>query len=500
MHGAAILSCSGWHFAIWVSKAIFVPQGVGGFRSSFVQPPVPICRAFGATFGSHYMRFIRQFLFGSAAVSLIALAPANSQTVKDDTVPEASLEVPGGKLLYKRNDPNVRRATAVVNGEVITGTDIDQRIMLLTNGDVNQVPAEQRDQLRIEILGQLVDESLRIQAAESDKLEVKDSEINDYIKRVADQTFKRSVPETEKYLTQIGSNIGSLRKQVKAELSWNRVLGRNVTPFINVSDDEVNAVMKRLEASKGTVEYRVGEIYLSANDQNREQVYDTARKVIEQLRQGASFPDLSRQMSEASTASQGGDLGWVKLAQLPQAIGNAVVEMNQGEIVAVPTANGISILLLIDKRQIGLSDPRDAALSLKQIALSFPKGSTEAQAGPAVKRFAEETQKIKGCGAADDVARTLGAEVVNRDGLRLGDLPAPLQEVLLKMSVGQSTPPYGSLEDGVRVFVLCGRDAPKQAAEKSPDQIREEIENERIEKRAQLFMRSLRRDAIIEYN
>ena len=372
--------------------------------------------------------------------------------------------------------------------------------MLLTNGDASQVPSEQRDQLRIEILGQLVDESLRIQAADSDKLEIADTEITDYIKRVAEQTFKRSVPETEKYLTGIGSSIASLRKQVKAELAWNRVLGRNVTPFINVSDDEVNAVMKRLEASKGTVEYRVGEIYLSANDQNREQVYDTARKVIDQLRQGASFPDLARQMSEASTASQGGDLSWVKLAQLPQAIGNAVVEMNQGEIVAVPTANGISILLLIEKRQIGLSDPRDATLSLKQIALEFPKTTTEAQAGPAVKRFAEETQKITGCGAADDMARSLGAEVVNRDGLRLGDLPGPLQEVLLKMNVGQSTPPYGSLAEGVRVFVLCGRDAPKATQQKSFDQVMNEIENERIEKRAQLFMRSLRRDAIIEYN
>ena len=142
----------------------------------------------------------------------------------------------------------------------------------------------------------------------------------------------------------------------------------------------------------------------------------------------------------------------------------------------------------------------NATLSLKQIALEFPKTTTEAQAGPAVKRFAEETQKITGCGAADDMARSLGAEVVNRDGLRLGDLPGPLQEVLLKMNVGQSTPPYGSLAEGVRVFVLCGRDAPKATQQKSFDQVMNEIEEERIGKRAQLFMRSLRRDAIIEYN
>ncbi len=446
------------------------------------------------------MRSIRQFFLGSAAITLVALAPANSQTVPDDAVPETSLEIPGGKLLYKRDDPNVRRATAVVNGEIITGTDIDQRIMLLVNGDTAQVPADQRDQLRVEILGQLIDESLRIQEAEANEIEISNAEIEEYIGRVAQQNFKRSIPETEKFLTQIGSSIASLRKQVKAEISWNRVLGRNVTPFINVSDDEVKAKLEQMDANKGKIEYRLGEIYLSANEQNREQVYDTARKLLEQLRGGAPFPDMAKQFSEASTAAAGGDLGFVKLNVLPQAIATAALEMNPNEIVVVPVSGGVSLLLLIDKRQIGMSDPRDSTLELKQIAVDFPKGTTEAQAAPLVKRFAEETQKISGCGAADSIAQSLGAQVVNRDNIRIGDLPGPLQQVMTGLNVGQSTPPYGSLEEGVRVFVLCGRNAPREVAQKSFDQIQAEIEDERVERRAQLYMRSIRRDAIIDYN
>lgn len=446
------------------------------------------------------MRSIRQFFLGSVAISMVALAPANSQTVSDDTVPETSLEIPGGKLLGTRNDPNVRRATAVVNGEIITGTDIDQRIMLLTQGDVSAVPAEQREQLRIEILGQLIDETLRIQEAEANEITISNKEIEEYIGRVAQQNFKRSVPETEKHLTQIGSSIASLRKQVKGEIAWNRVLSRNVTPFINVSDDEVEAKINQTEANKGKIEYRLGEIFLRADESNREQVYETARKLLGQLRGGAPFAEMAKQYSEASTAAAGGDLGFVKLNVLPQAIATAALEMTQNEIVVVPVSGGVSLLLLIDKRQIGMSDPRDSTLELKQIAVDFPKGTTEAQAGPLVKRFADETQKINGCGAADGVAKSLGAEVVNRDNIRIGDLPGPLQQVMLGMNVGQSTPPYGSLEDGVRVFVLCGRNAPKEVAQKSRDQIQSEIEDERVERRAQLYMRSIRRDAIIDYN
>ena len=446
------------------------------------------------------MRSIRQFFLGTAAVTLCALAPANSQTVSDNSIQEASLEVPGGQLLVKRDDPNVRRANARVNGEIITGTEIDQRIMMLTNGDLSQVPADQREQLRIEILGQLIDESLRIQEADANELEISNKEIADYVERVAQQNFKRSVPETEKYLATIGSSVESLRKQVKAEIAWNRVLGRNVTPFINVSDDEVKAELAKMEANKGKVEFRLGEIYFSANDQNREQVYETARKLLEQLRSGAPFAEMAKQYSEASTAAAGGDLGFVKLNVLRQALATAALEMNNNEIVVVPESNGVTLLLLIDKRQIGMSDPRDATLELKQIAVDFPKGTTEAQAAPLVKRFSEETQKISGCGAADAIAGSLGAVVVNRDNIRIGDLPGPLQQVMLGLNVGQSTPPYGSLADGVRVFVLCGRNAPREVAQKSADQIMTEIEEQRIERRAQLYMRSIRRDAIIDYN
>jgi peptidyl-prolyl cis-trans isomerase SurA len=157
-------------------------------------------------------------------------------------------------------------------------------------------------------------------------------------------------------------------------------------------------------------------------------------------------------------------------------------------------------LLLIDRRQIATSDPRDSILSLKQLALSFPKGMTEAQAAPLVKRFSEDTQKIRGCGAADDIAKSLGAEVVNRDGLKIRDLPGPLQQVMLSLQIGQSTPPYGSLGDGVRVFVMCGRDTPESVAEESFDDVMQRLEAERTNKRARMYMRDLRRDAIIEYN
>jgi len=433
-------------------------------------------------------------------ISATALTPLIAQSTPDSGGNDANLIAPDGQQLFGKNDPNVRRATAQVNGEIITGTDMDHRLALIVAANENKLPPEELARFRAQILTNLIDETLQIQEAAANKIEVTDAEVDQYFDRVAQQNFKRPASQVEKYLTSIGASVATLKRQIKGELSWSRLLSRNVRPSANVSDDEVNAIIERIKATKGTTEYRLGEIYLSATPEAMPAVTENAKKIIDQLRQGANFVAYARQFSEASTASVGGDLGWLSLAQLPSSLATAAAGMNSNEVQAVASPGGISILLLIDKRQVAMSDPRDSVLSLKQIAITFPAGTAEAQIAPLVKRFSEETQQIAGCGVADEMAAKLGADVVNRDGIKIRDLPAPLQQVMLDLQIGQSTPPYGSLQDGVRVFVLCGRDAPEVAASESFDEIMSRLEEERVNKRARIYLRDLRRDAVIEYN
>lgn len=445
-------------------------------------------------------RFSGLLALTMAGTASIALMPAIAQTVEDESITERPLNLPDGQKLYEGNNPNVRRATASVNGEIITGTDIDHRLALIISANSGELPEEEVQRFRAQIITNLIDEALQIQEAKNNEVEVSDAEVDQYLARISQQNFGRSPTELEEYLKTIGSSIATLKRQIKGELSWSRLLSRNVRPQANVSDDEVNAIIERIRSTKGTTEYRIGEIYLSATPETQDQVVENARKILEQVQAGGSFVAYARQFSEASTASVGGDLGWVKLPQLPQSMAEAAGTLNPGEVIAVPTPGGISIMLLIDKRQVATSDPRDAILSLKQIAINFSPETTEEEATPIVKQFSEDTQKIAGCGAADEMARKLNAEVVNRDGIRIRDLPGPLQEVMLNLQIGQSTPPYGSLADGVRVFVVCGRDLPEEAAEESFDEIMARLEDDRVNKRARIYLRDLRRDAIIEYN
>ncbi len=436
-------------------------------------------------------------LLAGAALTGFGAAYAQGQQMGE----AGELNLPESITMLGEQDSNVRTATAVVNGFVITGTDIDRRVALVLNANEQEVTEEELQRLRQQVLRNLIDETLQIQEAKALEIDVSSDEVEQTYQRVATQNFGQNADEMDDYLREIGSSPASLKRQIEGELAWQRLLSRNVQPFVNVSEEEVNELMERLNASKGTEEYRLGEIFLAATPENEQSVYENGQRIIEQLQQGGSFVAYARQYSQASTAAVGGDLGWVRLPQLPSELAAVARELQPGQLIGpVEIPGGFSILLLIDKRQVLTADPRDAVLSLKQITMQFPEGMSEADAQQRLDDFTVRVQQIRGCGEADAAAAEMGVDIVSNDQIRARALPAALQDTLLQLSVGQATPPFGSLEEGVRVLMLCGRDDPQVDSGPSFEQLMTQLEDDRVNKRAQRYLRDLRRDAIIEYN
>ncbi len=399
-------------------------------------------------------------------------------------------------------DPNVRRATARVNGAVITGTDVDHRVALILSAQEGQISPEERQRLRLQVLRNLIDETLQVQEAAAQDMAVTNEEVEASYERFAREGRGMDVAQLDAYLASIGSSPRSIKRQIQGELAWDRLLSRNVQPFVNVSEGEVNELFQRLQASRGTTEYRLGEIFLSANSANREQVLANAGQIIEQLRAGGSFVAYARQYSQASSAIVGGDLGWIRLEQLQQpTLEAAAQQMTPGQLVGpLEIPGGYSILLMIDQRQIGMADPRDAVLSLKQISIAFPEGVSTAEAEERGSTFIQAVNTMNGCGDANLRAAAIGATTVDNDDITVRQLPEALQSILLNLNIGETTPPFGDLDEGIRVLMLCGRDDPQETAGPSSDQIMAQLEDERVNRRAQRYLRDLRRDAVIEYD
>ncbi|MDD3798056.1 MAG: peptidylprolyl isomerase [Novosphingobium sp.] len=442
----------------------------------------------------------RRVAFGAAfALLLSGVSPAYAQDNGEDDA--GGVNIPQDMQIFGTNDPNVRRAAVRVNGEIITGTDIDRRLALVLAANTQPMSAEEKERLRLQVLRNLIDETLEIQEAKAQKIEIDPAEIDQTYARVAAQNFGQNTQAMDAYLARIGSSPASLKRQIQGELAWQRLLRRNVQPYVNVSEEEVNELLQRLQASRGTSEYRIGEIYLAATPDNKAAVFQNARQIVEQLGQGGSFVAYARQFSQASTAAVGGDLGWVRLAQLPPELASVARDMQRGQLVGpVEVPGGFSILYLIDKRQVLMADPREALLSLKQISIAFPEGTSTADAQKKAAAFAEGVKQMKGCGDVDAAADAMGAKVVTNDDIRARDLPPQLQQIMLQLQIGQTTPPFGSAKKGVSVLMLCGRDEAQNTDGPSFDQLMSQLEDDRVNKRAQRYLRDLRRDAVIDYN
>lgn len=430
-------------------------------------------------------------------------AQANGgRTVQDQSVPDnTGLDIPTNLQIFGKVDPNVRKPTAIVNDSVITGTDVDQRVALIAMANEGaKLSPEDRDRLKLQVLRQLIDETLQIQEAKTADITITPAELTQSYDAVS-KRFNRTPTAMASYLRETGSSDRSLKRQIEGELAWQRYLRRRVEPFVNVGEEEVKGIIERLEAAKGTDEFNLKEIYLAGNATNGQQVYANARQLIQEIQKGAQpFDYYARQFSEASTRAVGGDLGWVRAATLPPQLAEATQSMQVGQVAGpIEIPGGYSILYLTDKRQVLTADPRDAKLSLKQLTLRFPPNTTQAQASARAEAFAKATKELRGCGTVEKVAAGIGADVVDNDTVRIRDLPPQLQEVMLKLQVGESSPPFGSAEQGVRALVLCGRDDPQSGNLPSSAQIQGQLEQQRVNLRAQQKLRDLRRDAVVEY-
>jgi peptidyl-prolyl cis-trans isomerase SurA len=428
----------------------------------------------------------------TAATAQDAAGPSNTPNVA------STLRLPENPQIFGSEMPSIIKATAIVNGEVITQTDVAQRLMLLAIADGGKLPADQVEALRQQVLRNLIDEVLQIQAAKTAEIKVTDKDIDKTLDRVAGNV-KMTPAQLGDFLKSHGSSVRTLRKQIEGEISWRRLQQQKIENSVNVGDEEVKAVIERMNASKGTEEYKVGEIFLSATPDQMQQVTANANRIIEQLRQGASFAGYARQYSEASTAAVGGDLGWVRPAQLPEQLAGVIQGLKPGQVsMPINVPGGVSIIAVQDTRKVLSADPRNAVLSLKQVSISFPAGTSKAQAEEKVARFAQAAQNVGGCGGAERIANEFNGEVVQSDQIPLRQLPAALQEMMLPMQVGQATRPFGSIEEGVRTLVICGRDEADPTAP-TYDQVMNQISEERINTRARRYLRDLRRDAVIEF-
>ena len=173
------------------------------------------------------------------------------------------------------------RIAAVVNDEPISVLDLLARskLMLLTLSQ--PATPENIRQIAASVLRQLVEEKLQVQEAKARGLKVPDEEVQaemDGLERV--NGLPRGGLKRMFEANQIP--METLASQIRARLLWQRAVLRKMgPPTLLMSDEEIDEVLRQIQANKGKPEYLVAEIVLNVDEQTESLA--SARATVAQI-------------------------------------------------------------------------------------------------------------------------------------------------------------------------------------------------------------------------
>lgn len=389
---------------------------------------------------------------------------------------------------------------AVVNGDVISRGDVDNRRRLFALSAGLPPNPEVLARLTPQITKQLINEKLRWQEIQRRRISVSSVEV---AKSIGELEQRNNLPpgELRKRLAADGVELATLVDQIRVQLGWTRVLRQEMGPQAQVTPADVADQIAQYKAEIGKPEYRVGEIFIPIdNPQNADEAKKFADVVISQLHDGAPFAVAAAQFSQDQTALAGGDLGWVRADDVDPEVLRVLEEMPVGAVsnpIRVP--GGLEIVTLRDKRDVG--NTVQTTLSVRQVFYPFtsplnPQAPTEQQK-QALADAKHLSATATDCNVMDAAAKTSGGKRPADPGpVVLENLPPPMRAVMDKLQTGHASQPLVA-GDGIAVVMVCSRET-STGAMPTQQEVTEKILGDRIERVSRQLMRDLQRRAVID--
>lgn len=389
---------------------------------------------------------------------------------------------------------------AIVNGDVITRADVQNRAKLFALSTGLTLTPELLDRLKPQITRELIDDRLRLQEIQRRRIVVADVDVANAITTVEKRNGLPAGGLRQKLAAQ-GVDYATLINQMRISLGWTRVLRQELQERGFVTPAEIAEQERIFKAQTGQPQYHVAEIFVPAEDPSR---LNDARKfadtVIQQLRAGAPFPMVAAEFSQSATALKGGDLGWVRPDQLDPQIAALVQQMPVNAISnPIRVAGGFAVVTLQEKRLAG--NDLATVLSVRQAFYPFnepldPQNPT-AQQKQTLASAEAVSKSATSCDQIEAANHTQGDKRPSNPGeLRVDHLNPQMQTLLNSLEVGHPSKALVT-PSGVMVIMVCQKTQKNMAALTKED-IADQLVEDRVELASRQLEQDLRRRALID--
>ncbi len=281
-------------------------------------------------------------------------------------------------LLVSCNRSAPANVAATVNGRPITYAELDKQFQTNFATASDKESDDQADIQKMEVLRTLIDGEIMLQRAEKQGLMATDADVE---AKFNELKAPYTAEEFQKQLNARKMSIEDLKAQLRRDLSEAKLLNKEITSKINITDKNISDFYNTNKPSFNLAEPQIhmAQILVTPNPdpnvrnlkndkaQDEEQAKRKIENIYARLRQGDDFAVLAQSFSEDpnGSAQNGGDLGFVPESALERAnaeLRKTIMALRPGETTGVMhTAEGYRILKVVSREPAGqreLSDPK----------------------------------------------------------------------------------------------------------------------------------------------
>ncbi len=198
----------------------------------------------------------------------------------------------------------------IVDDHAITNYEVEQRVLFLqavnTVGDLEAIAMKD-----------LIEDRLKLQAAETLKLELTEEDLQGGMKEFASRA-NLSVEEFTKALGEAGVEPETFRDFVRSGLLWRSVIREKFVGIVIVSEGEIDRAFSVTRQRAG-LRVLLSELVLPAPEGQFDDALAQAEELSASIRSVDDFSAAATQFSAASSREQGGQIDWIDIGKLPPA-------------------------------------------------------------------------------------------------------------------------------------------------------------------------------------
>ena len=268
----------------------------------------------------------------------------------------------------------VDKIVAVVGRELITQSDLE-RVLFPIYADYrkrygDEESIQKMEEMRREILNQMIEEKLIINAANDSDIEVSDEELDEKIEEVR-QRFD-SEKEFIEAMNNENLSLRNLKKNYREEILKTKLIDAEIKGKMSISFKEVNDYYQaHLNDFTEPEKVEVKAILIKPAEDTPEawkEALARAGVVCSLLKGGADFEDVAKQHSDDVSASKSGDMGFISKGYMAKEIDEVLFSLKAMELSRpVETKLGYYIFKVEAKKPQVITGLEEAELKIKSI-------------------------------------------------------------------------------------------------------------------------------------